>query len=306
MRLSAFVGWLVGLAACAACQPRIDLAREAAGIRWDMLSGRIVYARWDQPDSTDPRGLMFLVDVPARQLTVVRDAPTTGQPPSFDPTGWVREVAFKPGFSIVAFSVLSDAGLWELRSLALDSRIEQVLYPDSKANHNFPAWSPDGQLAYYVNGADGVHLFVDGRFVMNGIDPSRAAWTTTGTFIVCLPDATSAGALYLANPQTQSLSPVVTGTDIFEDPAVDPGQQKLAYVRRGPDADAQEIWFAHIDGTGQTRATHGYADSSPAWSADGSAILFARFHAGLFMYDLATGSITQVTQGYADAMTWSQ
>ena len=297
---------VAGIAASFACQqPRVDLARESAGIRWDLLSGRIVYARWDQPISSDPRGLMFLIDVPGRRLTVVRDVSTRGKPPSFESTGWAREVALKPGSSTVAFTVLNESDLWELRTLALDSGNERVLFPDPMAHHNFPAWAPDGRLAYYANGADGEQLFVDGRFLMNGVGPSRVAWMPGGTLIVSLPDSTSPAALYVADPQSHSLAPLVVGTDIFEEPIIDPAGQKLAYVRRGPGADGEEVWFSKIDGTSQTRATHGYADYNPAWSSDGSAILFARFNAGLFVYDLATGSTTQVTEGYADAMTWS-
>ncbi len=290
----------------AACGPRVDLAREAAGVRWDKLSGRVTYARWDQAESSDPRGIIFLLDAPARKLSVVRNALTTGKAPSFESTGWVREVAFKPGASVITFTVLSDTLHWEMRTLDLDSKLEQVLFPDSNAHHNFPVWSPNGRLAYNANGPDGVHLLVDGQFVLSYPNPSRVAWESSSRVITSLPDATSPGGLYLVDPQTQSLTAIVSGTDIFEDPAIDAGRRRLAYVRRGPSTGGlAEIWVANIDGTNQTRATHGYADYNPAWSADGGAVLFARFHAGLFSYEIASGSITQVTQMHADAMAWS-
>jgi len=296
---------LVAAAALAGCGPRVDLQREAMGIPWEKLSGRIVYARWDQPESADPRGLVFLIDVPARTLSLARDVRTVTPPPGFDTIGWVREVAFGPGAATVTFTVLNETGHWELRSLALDSGLEQVLFPNPNAHHNFPAWSPDGHLAFYENGADGAHLLVDGRFALGSANPSRVAWDGSSTFIASVADATSPGALVLADPRTQTLSPVVTGTDIFEDPALDPSRQKLAYVRRGAATYGEEIWIANVDGTGQTRATSAHADSNPSWSADGSAVLFARFGAGLFLYDVATRSTTQVTRTQADTMAWA-
>jgi Tol biopolymer transport system component len=296
---------LVALALLGACSSRVDLQSEARGIPWEKLSGRIAYSRWDVSDSSDPRGLIFLVDVKARKLTVVRNVPTQGKAPTFESTGWVREVAFNPRASAVTFTVLNDAVVWELRSLSLDSGAEEVLFPDPRAHHLFPAWSADGRLAYYSNGADGVHLFVDGRFSLNDPNPSRVAWDGSNAFFVSVGDASSAGTLYLADPQAQALTPVITGTDISEDPAVDPARRRLAYVRRAADSGAGEIWLANIDGTGQTRATRGFADYNPAWSADGQSVLFVRFNAGLFLYHVATGSITQVTHARADSMAWA-
>jgi len=300
---------LVALALLAACSPRVDLEIEARGIPWDKLSGRIAYSRWDHSISSDSRGLIFLIDVPARKLTLIRNVATTGDAPSFIPTGWAHDVAFNPSGSGVTFTVLNAVDRWELRSLALDSGVEQVLFPDPDAHHLFPAWSPDGKLAYYSNGTSGVYLVVDGQPVLSYPNRSRIAWDGSRKFIVSVGDATSAGALYLADPQAQALTPVVTGTEIFDDPAIDPAHERVAYVRRGTGASGaydEEIWIANIDGTGQTGATQGNADRNPAWSAHGDAVLFARFGAGLFLYDVATGSLTQVTQTHADAMAWAQ
>jgi Tol biopolymer transport system component len=297
----------LAFAALLACGPRVDLEREASGIRWDKLSGRVAYARWDEPESSDPRGLIFLVDVPTRRVTLVRDVRTTGKPPSFMPTGWVGQLTFNPGGSAVTFSVLNDALNWELRSRALDSGAEQVLFPDPNAHHGFPAWSPDGRLAYYSKGADGVHLFIDGQFVLSHCWTSRIAWLAAGSFIDSLSNASSQGALYRVEPATQSVTPLVTAApgEVFHAPAVAAGVGKLAYVRFGQGADGDEIWIAGLDGSNPVRLTHGYTDFEPAWSADGRVLLFGRRKVGLFIYELASGAFTQVTRAPAETMSWA-
>jgi hypothetical protein len=283
----------------------VDLDAEARGIPWDKLSGRIVYSRWEV-EGSDPRAFLFLIEVSARKVKLVRDVPTVGRAPSYEPTGWVREIVFEPGGAAVTYTVLNDATiLWELRSRSLDSGLEKVLFPDRTAHHNFPSWSPDGRLAYYANGIDGRNLFVDGRFVLSGLNPSRIAWDGPSKFFVSLPDDSSAGGLYLADPQAQTVTATVTGGNIFDDPAFDPGSRELAYLRRSGDADGEELWIANGDGTGSRRATHGSSDFSPQWSADGRSVLFVRFNAGLFLYDIATGLPTQVTHTRADAVAWA-
>ncbi|HYS11239.1 MAG TPA: hypothetical protein VEP66_21060 [Myxococcales bacterium] len=243
-----------------------------------------------------------MIDVPARELKLIRNVSTHGSPPYFDPGNYAREITFNPGGSAITFTMIGNHGHWELRTLDLVSGAEQVLFPDRCAHHLYPSWSLDGHLAYYRNGPPQSGLFIDDQFV--GGSPggeSPVAWIDSNSFI-----AFGIGGLQRVDLRSGSIMQMVSGAARFYDPAVDPGRSRLAYVRfDGPDVDGEEIWVAGIDGSNPTRVTHGGADFKPAWSPDGKSVLFVRFGAGLSLYDVASGSLTQVTRKPADAVAWA-
>jgi Tol biopolymer transport system component len=298
---------LLATASCDRDGCAVGLQQEARGIPWERLSGQIAYSRWDTTDPGETYGCLFMIDVPARKLRILREARITlvaGDAPA----GWVRDLAFRKDGSTLTFAVLGGADdQWELHDLSLASGKEALLFPADHAHHNYPSWSPNGQLAYYSNGADGAYEAVDGRFMLSS-DPGRVAWTAAGALIVTLPDSSSPGALYLADPATQVITGVVTSTgqEIFDQPALSPDGARLGYIRRGTGVRGEELWIADADGQHRRQLTGGgNADFEPAWSADGQQLLFSRFNQGLFLYDLASGSLVRVTQQRADSMAWS-
>jgi hypothetical protein len=172
---------------------------------------------------------------------------------------------------------------------------------DPNAHHFAPAWSPDGRLAYISNGPLSNDIYVDDQPVQSYANHSRVAWVSTSAFVASISDSTSTGTLYLVDLAKQWLTAIVGGWS--GSPAVDPDGHRLAYEH--PDANGWSIWIANVDGTSQTRVTRGFSDNYPAWSTDAQSILFARSGQGLFLYDVATSTLTQVTQRPVDAMAWA-
>src|SRR5262249_2863567 len=193
--------------------------------------------------------------------------------------------------------------------LLAPNRTESILFAAVEAHHVYPSWSADGRLAYCSNGRNGAYEAVDGIFLLQGNDPGRVAWTSSGSLVVTLP-AISGGDLYLADPVAQTLIPLVKSAsgEIYDQPALSADGSMLAYVRRGtgPSGKYEEgIWVAQSDGQAQRRLTTGNFDDQPAWSSDGRSVLLNRARQGLFLYDLDTDSLLQVTQRPVDYMAWN-
>lgn len=281
---------------------------DMGSIPWQRLSGLIAYAKWQDPTSTASRGCLFLIDVSARRVRVVRDVATKSTPSG--QLGWARDLAFRRDGSTITFAVQSaPSGFWELHDLSLASGDESTLFPVAQGHHNYPSWSPAGRLAYYSNGPDGAYEAVDGGFLFQGSDPGRVAWTADEKLIATFATNTSPGDLYVADPSTGTQAPLVTSVagEIYDQPAISADGTKIAYVRRGPGPAGsyeEEVWVANADGQGQRRLTTGSDDAEPAWSADGRSVLFSRFNDGIFLYDLDSGSVTRITSQTADSIAW--
>jgi TolB protein len=62
-------------------------------------------------------------------------------------------------------------------------------------------------------------------------------------------------------------------------PAASPDGREIAYVRRRETPSGTVIWVMDASGRNQKRLTAGRYDTSPAWSANGKALFFARYRA---------------------------
>jgi Tol biopolymer transport system component len=185
--------------------------------------------------------------------------------------------------------------------LSFASGQESILFLDTNAHHFAPAWSPDGRLAYISNGPLSNDIYVDDKPVQSYANHSRVAWVSASAFVASISDNTSAGTLYLVDLTKQWMTAIVSGWD--GSPAVEPGAHRLAYEH--PDADGWSIWITNVDGTNPIRITRGFSDYDSAWSTDGQSILFARSGQGLFLFNVATSTLTQVTRRPVDSMAWA-
>ena len=291
------VGFLLGAAGCGQGGPEALVAEEAAAVTWEGLLGRIAYTRWDQAAQ---RSYIFLLETNSRTVTLVRNAPASV-------SGMARDLAFRPDGSTLTYSVLNENQLWELRDYSFATRAESPLLPDPAAHHNYASWSRMGRVAYYVNGASGAFEAVDGQPLFAPSNPGRVAWAGPSEVILSVPTASSPGELSTLDTGTLQMLPVVSGDEnvIVDQPALSLDGARLTYVRRGPAIGAEEIWVANADGGNARGITTAHADSEPAWSADGAAILFLRFGEGLFLYDLSSGLVRRVTAKTGDSMAWS-
>ena len=318
------VSFLLGVVGCGqkgTDAATVDLEEEARGIPWEILSGKIVYARWETPapgtswERGFGRGRMFLIDVAARQVRLLRDEVVSGKPPHDTISGYVRDLAIRRDGTSITFALMDpETDHWELRDLSFADGTERVLYPDDHAHHLYPSWSKDGHLAYVVHGVSW-GMFVDGVFLLSGPDNSRLAWTASGAVIVSLENVHSQGNLYLADPATHAITPVVVSSDpdwdaeIFSAPALSLDETKLAYVRWGRGI-VENVWVADANGTHPVQLSFDYGQH-PAWSADGKSVLFAHksaspaYGSNLYLADVATGALTQVTQHEADYVDWA-
>ena len=281
-----------------------DPEAEASGIKWDRLSGRIAYARWefDGYPADETHGCIYLIDVPARRVEVLRDFKTVrdngdGQ------VGWAKDLAFRTDGSSLTFAVQDLNEKWQLHDLSFATGQESVLFADPTAHHFAPAWSPDGRLAYISNGLLSEDVYINDKSILSGAERFRVGWVSPSVFIASINDVAAPGTLCLVDLQKNWMTPIVSGYAAM--PAVDPGTRRVVYAH--PDTEGWSIWIANLDGTNQTMLTRGHSDMDPAWSADRKSVLFSRPGQGLFLYDLVTGVLTQVmvTQQPVDNMAWA-
>ena len=140
-----------------------DVTTEATGIEWESLSGYIGYSHWEfETRPYKSRGCLYLIDVPARQVRLLRDVATVPDQAG-GPVGWSRELSFRPDRSTLTFSVQDMTGHWQLRDLSLATKQETALFTDPTAHHAYPIWSPDGRLSFYSNGLLSNDIYIDGR-----------------------------------------------------------------------------------------------------------------------------------------------
>jgi Tol biopolymer transport system component len=158
-----------------------------------------------------------------------------------------------------------------------------------------PSWSPDGRrIAYRVeSGPAAADIYVmnaDGsgqRRLASGISP---AWSPDGAWIAYGDDQ---GNISVMRPDG-SASRRVPGTEQGEYPTWSPDGTRLAFMdslflpstRGGTSANDYEVYAINLDGTGLKRLTHAPGeDGLPAWSPDGTRIVFASQRDGCSIAD---------------------
>jgi Tol biopolymer transport system component len=155
-----------------------------------------------------------------------------------------------------------------------------------------PAWSPDGtQIAFWRQHFDGTseiwRMNADGsnqvQLTVAGVADSYPAWSPDGRFIVFVSDRDGNPELYVMPP---SGAPEVrlTNTPMVQEgnPNWSPDGTKLAFdacmATSFPcpgTAPNYEIFSVNLNGTGLRRLTNAPGiDFNPAWSPDGTQIVF--------------------------------
>ena len=115
--------------------------------------------------------------------------------------------------------------------------------------------------------------------------------------------------------QLTDLSAAGGGADRLDiQPSVSPNGKRIAFTRVDPNTLAGQIWTMKIDGSQQTNISNDAAvasESGPAWTEDGSQVLFVRQPAGIPVFGSAgeiwvrrsngKGTPRQLTSGFFDA-----
>lgn len=223
--------------------------------------------------------------------------------PAWSPDG--RALAYES-------SSATDVDVW-----ILDVRGERNLTNDPGHANRYPSWSPDGSQLVYSRQSPFTGtgpLFTIRR---DGSAPTRItsasgvnenpSWSPDGQLIAFVSDRSGNHDLWVVRPDGTGLQQLTDTPDIQEgNPDWSPDGTRLAYdVCRSAtfpcpgSAPNYEIVTANADGSGLRFLTHvAGIDANPAWSPDGSRLVFRSDRTGfthVWTMTATGGDLTQLT-----------
>ena len=136
-----------------------------------------------------------------------------------------------------------------------------------------PRWSPDGSKISYWGDDNGLYIIDDDgtekTLVMENAEPG--SWSPDGQKLVTVSNMT----LYTVNIDGTGMEAIPLQAEFVADPDWGPESDPRIIFEFQPVGEPAGIFAVNHDGTGLTRITEGN-DFQPAWSKDGSKILFTR------------------------------
>jgi Tol biopolymer transport system component len=179
----------------------------------------------------------------------VMNADTTNQQQVSSGPGDDDHPAWSPDQQKVAF-ITNRRGVYELFIVNIDGTGLAPLAPAVNGSHDeHPSWSPDGSKVY---------------FSRTYLDPATKTWT----YAIFSVKPNGGGLTKVSTPQQLGM--------VFE-PSVSPDGKRLlvSAIASGNSWADGHIYTMNLDGTGLTQLTSGdYGEGSPAWSPDGTKIVF--------------------------------
>jgi serine/threonine protein kinase len=167
------------------------------------------------------------------------------------------------------------------------------LTPDSPANDDQPAFSPDGERIAFRSERDGGGIFVMGRTgeaVRRVTDRGyRPTWSPDGLRLAFSTEnvemnpgnSESTGELWVVN--ADGTEPLRLTTDDAILPSWSPHGQRIAYARRLVARPQAGLWTVAADGTSPVALlTDGFRNWSPVWSPDGRFLYYSSDRGGSF------------------------
>lgn len=135
---------IIILLICLGCEksstePNIE--DECQSIQWGIISGKLAYSRITLEDGLT--GFLFIADGNSRNVTLLKQSKSH----------LFANLVWKHDGSLLRFSDFDyTKDRYQLFNIRLDDKVMENIY-SSDGHCNYPAWSRDGRLAYWYNGA---------------------------------------------------------------------------------------------------------------------------------------------------------
>lgn len=233
-----------------------------------IFDSRIAYVAVSGPDES-PAKRLAVMDFDGANHRYLTDGQATVVTPAWSPNG--NQIAYTSFSSNQLHVRIADVSSEEDRPLLAGT-------DESFA----PAFSPDGRtIALSVSSAGNTDVFAVGasggfprRLTTSPAIDTSPSFSPDGSRIAFVSDRSGTPQIYVMDSDGSNQRRISFGTGEYGSPKWSPAGDRIAFARvEGP---WSRIGTMNVDGSDERIVTTGPADEQPAWSPDGSLVLFQR------------------------------
>ena len=263
---------------------------------------------------------VWILDLRCGQLKQLTNNPAQDYFPAWSPDD--KEIAFVsnrpvpggPAAEPGTPPAMAPTSIWAIN---LETGAERLM-ASGKGRLSAPSWTPDGkQVLYGLIGGGAANLELSGKTVVSGEDvfPYRPQWLPDGAFLYTADGKIKKRTLGGDKAETIEFSattlplhrPVYTKRRHDYDsraprkalgivrPVVSPDGKQVAFAALG------DIWTMNIGSKPKRLTSDRFLDADPAWSPDGTKLVFSTDRAetgnlDLWIHDMKTGEESRLTR----------